>query len=86
MPLTLFNRYYKQSTPPKALTHSEGLENSLNKNKEFTQNGCRLFHLEYNPAKNSRMEMVWSYFIKSGRSELVLPYNPGHNDHLKDKV
>jgi hypothetical protein len=37
MLLPLFNRYYKQSSPPKTRTHSEGLENSLNKNKEFTQ-------------------------------------------------
>jgi hypothetical protein len=72
MPLPLFNGYYKQSTPPQAPTHSEGLENSLNKNKEFAQNSCHLFHLKYKPAENSRMETVWSHFIKSGRSELVL--------------
>ncbi len=72
MALPLFNGYYKQTTPPKALTHSKGLENSLNKNKEFTQNGCRIFHLEYDPAKNPRMEMVWSHFIESGWSKLVL--------------
>jgi hypothetical protein len=34
--LPLFNGYYKQASPPKAFTLSEGLENSLNKNKEFT--------------------------------------------------
>jgi hypothetical protein len=46
MPLPCFNGYYKQPPPPKAPTHSEGLENSLNKNKKFTQIGCRLFHLK----------------------------------------
>ncbi len=72
MPLPLFNGYYKQSTPPKALTHSEGLENSHNKNKEFVQNGCCLFHLEYNPVEDPRIETVWSHFIESRKSELVL--------------
>ncbi len=72
MVLPLFNGYYKQSTPPKAPTHSQSLENSLNKNREFMQNGCRIFHLEYNPSKNARMDTVWTHFIESGRSELVL--------------
>jgi hypothetical protein len=72
MPLPLFNGYYMQSTPRKALIHSKGLKKSLNKNKEFTQDGCHLFHLEYHPAKNPRMEMVWSHFIESGRGEVVL--------------
>jgi hypothetical protein len=72
MALPLFIGYYKQSTPPKALTHSQSLENSLNKNKEFMQNGCRIFHLEYNPSENARMDTVWTHFIELGRSELVL--------------
>jgi hypothetical protein len=45
MPLPLLNGYYKQTPPPKAPTLSKGLENFLNKNKEFTQNGCRCFIL-----------------------------------------
>jgi hypothetical protein len=44
----------------------------LNKNKEFMQNGCRIFHLEYNPSENARMDTVWTHFIELGRSELVL--------------
>jgi hypothetical protein len=72
MALPSFNGYYKQLTPPKAPTHSQSLENSLNKNKEFMQNGCKIFHLEYNPFKNTRMDTVWTHFIESGRSELVL--------------
>jgi hypothetical protein len=72
MPLPLLNGYYKQATPPKASSYSESLENSLNKNKEYMKNGCRLFHLEYNPADNRRMEPVWTQFIDSGRSELFL--------------
>jgi hypothetical protein len=70
--LPLLNGYYKQATPPKAPTHSKSLENSLNNNKEYMQNGCRLFHLEYNPAVNNRMEPVWTQFIDSGRSKSCL--------------
>jgi hypothetical protein len=72
MPLTLFNGIYKQATPPKATTHLEGVEMSLNKNKECMENGCELFHLEYNPMKNGRMDPVWTQFIQSGRTELFL--------------
>ncbi len=86
--LPLFNGYYKQVTPPTTATHTKNLENSLNKNKEFLQNGCKLFHLEYDPADNTRMDPVWTQFIASGRSKLdlslrskvfVLP-NPGQQD------
>jgi hypothetical protein len=56
--LPLFNGYYKQATPPKTATHAESLENSLNKNKELLQNGCKLFHLEYDPADNAQMDPV----------------------------
>jgi hypothetical protein len=68
----LFNGYFKQSTPPKTTSRSESLENSLNKNKEFLQNGCKLFHLEYDLAENARMDPVWTQFIASEWSELVL--------------
>jgi hypothetical protein len=36
------------------------------------QNRCKIFHLEYDPSKNTRMDTVWTHFIESGRSELVL--------------
>ncbi len=72
MPLPLLNGYYKQATPPKVSLYSESLENSLNKNKEYMQNGCKLFHLEYDPADNKRMVPVWTQFIELGRSELFL--------------
>jgi hypothetical protein len=58
MPLPLLNGYYKQATPPKASSYSKSLENSLNKNNEYMQKGCRLFHLKYDPAENKRMEPV----------------------------
>ncbi len=48
------------------------LENLLNKNKEYMQNGCKLFHLEYDPADNRRMVPVWTQFIESDRSKLFL--------------
>ena len=70
--LPLFNGYFKQAIPPKAVSHSEGKEHSLNRNKEYTQNGCRVFHLEFDPIDNARMAPVWTQFKESGRSELVL--------------
>jgi hypothetical protein len=72
MPLPLLNGYYKQATPPKASLYSESLENLINKNMEYMQNGCKLFHLEYDPADNKRMEPVWTQFIELGRSKLFL--------------
>jgi hypothetical protein len=73
MPLPVFYVYYKQATAPKVLfTHTKGLKNSLNKNREYMQNGCRVFHLEYNPSGIKQMDRVWTQFIKSGCSELVL--------------
>ncbi len=36
------------------------------------QNGCQIYHLEYDPTKNARMDTVWTHFIYFGRSELVL--------------
>jgi hypothetical protein len=52
------------------------------------ENGCRLFHLEYDPADNARMDPVWNQFIASGQSKLVLGHrakvyvlpNPGQQD------
>ena len=71
--LPLFNGYFKQATPPpKAVLLSEGKEASLNKNKEYTQNGCRVFNHKYNPSDNARMAPVWTQFKDSGQSELVL--------------
>ena len=70
--LPLFNGFFKQTAPPKAASTAEGKETSLNNNKEFTQNGCRVFNLEYDPVDNARMAPVWTQFRESGRSELVL--------------
>jgi hypothetical protein len=70
--LPLFNGFFKQAIPPKAVSIAEGKETSLNNNKEFTQNGCRVFNLEYDPVDNARMAPVWTQFKESGRSELVL--------------
>ena len=70
--LPLFNGFFKQAIPPKAVSIAEGKETSLNSNKEFTQNGCRVFNLEYDPIDNARMAPVWTQFRDSGRSELVL--------------
>ena len=72
LPLPLMNGYFKQAIPPKAVSHSEGKETSLNRNKEYTQNGCRVFHLEFDPCDNERMSPVWTHFRESGKEELVL--------------
>jgi hypothetical protein len=60
----------------------------INKKKEYLENGCRLFHLKYDPADNVRMDPVWNQFIASGQSKLVLGHrakvyvlpNPGQQD------
>jgi hypothetical protein len=44
--LLLINGYFKQATAPKASSHSKSQETLLNKNKEYMQNGCKIFHLE----------------------------------------
>jgi hypothetical protein len=67
-PLPLLNGFFKQATAPKASSTSERKETLLNKNKEYMENGCRVFHLEYNPADNARMGDVWNHFTASGRS------------------
>ena len=77
--LPLFNGFFKQATPPKAALLAEGKETSLNKNREYTQNGCRVFNLKYDPSDNARMAPVWTQFKDSGWSKL----NPGvHNYFL----
>jgi hypothetical protein len=63
--LPLFNGYFKQATAPKASSQSESKERLLNKIKEYMENGCRLFHLKYDPADNARMDPVWNQFIAS---------------------
>ncbi len=88
------NEYYKQATPPKTATRAKSQENSLNKNKEFLQNGCKLFHLKYDPVDNAQMHPVWTQFIASGRSKLVLGLrlkafvlpNPGQQDPTQDNA
>jgi hypothetical protein len=59
--LPLFNGYFKQATAPKASSQSESKEMLLNKNSEYTENGCRLFHLKYDPADNARMNPIWNH-------------------------
>ncbi len=71
MQLLVFNGYYKQATAPKVSIHAKGLKNSLNKNHKYMQNGCRVFHMEYNPSENKQMDHVWTQFIESGCSKLV---------------
>ncbi len=71
-PLPLLNGFFKQATAPKASSTSERKETSLNKNKDYMENGCRVFHLEYDPADNARMGDVWNHFTASGWRDRVL--------------
>jgi hypothetical protein len=88
LPLPVMNEYFKQVTPPKAISHLERCEYLLNKITEFKKNGCKIFVIEYNPINNRRMEPVWDLFINSGDMERILgirvkvqviPY-PGERD------
>jgi hypothetical protein len=46
LPLPIMNGYFKQVTPPKAISDSESGEFLLNKLTEFKKNGCRIFVIE----------------------------------------
>jgi hypothetical protein len=69
LPLLVMNRYFKQVTPPKAISDSESGEYLLNKLTEFKKNGCKIFVIEYNPADNCRMAPVWDLFINLGEMD-----------------
>jgi hypothetical protein len=58
LPLLVMNGYFKQVTPPKAISNSESGEYLLNKLTEFKKNGCKIFVIEYDPINNHRMAPV----------------------------
>jgi hypothetical protein len=72
LPLLVMNGYFKQVTPPKAISNSESGEYSLNKLTEFKKNGCKIFVIEYDPINNRRMAPVWDLFINLGDMEHIL--------------
>ncbi len=83
LPLPIVNGYFKQVTPPKAISDSESCEHLLNKLTEFKKNGCKMLVIEYGPIDNRRMPPVWNLFINLGEMEwvkiLVIP-PPGKRD------
>jgi hypothetical protein len=62
-PLPIMNGYFKQVTPPKAISDLESAEHLLNKLTKFKKNGCKIFVIEYNPIDNCCMA---SKFLVSG--------------------
>jgi hypothetical protein len=66
------NGYFKQVTPPKAISNSESGKYLLNKLTEFKKNDCKIFVIEYDPIDNRRMAPVWDLFINSGDMECIL--------------
>ncbi len=66
------NGYFKQVTPPKAISNSESGEYLLNKLTQFKKNGCKIFVIEYDPIDNRCMASVWDLFINLGDMERIL--------------
>ncbi len=66
------NGYFKQVTPPKAISNLESGKYLLNKLTEFKKNGCKIFVIEYYPIDNRRMAPVWDLFIDLGDMECIL--------------
>jgi hypothetical protein len=50
LPLPVVNGYFKQVTPPKAISNSESGEYLLNKLIEFKKNGCNFLSLNMTPS------------------------------------
>ncbi len=63
LPLPVMNGYFKQVTPPQAISDSESGEYFLNKLTKFKKNGCKIYVIEYNPVDNRHMAPVWDLFI-----------------------
>jgi hypothetical protein len=72
LPLPVMNGYFKQVTPPKAISDSESCEHLLNKLTEFKKNGCKMLVIEYSPIDNRHMSPVWDLFINLGEMERIL--------------
>ncbi len=72
LPLPVMNGYFKQVTPPKAISDSESCEHLLSKLTEFKKNGCKMLVIEYDPIDNRPMSPVWDLFINLGEMERIL--------------
>ena len=66
------NGYFKQVTPPKAISNSESGKYLLNKLTEIKKNDCKIFVIEYDPIDNRRMAPVWDLYIDLGDMECIL--------------
>jgi hypothetical protein len=72
LPLPVMNGYFKNVTPPKAISDSERGEYLLNKLIEFKKNSCKSFVIEYDPMDNHRMAPVWDLFINLREMDRIL--------------
>ncbi len=72
LPLPIMNGYFKQVTPPKAISDLESGEYLLNKLMEFKENGSKIFVIDYNPIENRHMAQVWDLFINLGEIDQIL--------------
>jgi hypothetical protein len=72
LPLSVMNGYFKQVTPPKAISDLESGEYLLYKLTKFKKNGCKIFVIEYNPIDNHCMAPVWDLFINLGEKDQIL--------------
>ncbi len=72
LPLPVLNGYFKQVSPPKAISDSESGEYLLNNLTEFKKNGCKIFVIEYNPVGNHCIAPVWDLFINLGDMDQIL--------------
>jgi hypothetical protein len=72
LPLPVMNGYFKQVTPPKAVSDSENCEHLLNKLTEIKKNECNMPVIEYDPIDNHRMSPVGVLFISLGEMEVIL--------------
>jgi hypothetical protein len=72
LPLPVTNGYFKQVTPPKAISDLESGESLLNELTEFKKNGCMIFVIEYGPLNNRCMVPVWDLFINLGEMDQIL--------------
>ncbi len=66
LPLLVMNGYFKQVTPPKAISNSESGKYLLNKLTKFKKNSFKIFVIECDPINNRRLALVWDLFINLG--------------------
>jgi hypothetical protein len=70
--IPVMNRYFKQVTPPKAISDLKSGEYLLSKLSKIKKYGCKIFAIAYDPVDNRRMAPVWDLFINLGEMDQIL--------------